>query len=572
MIDETAITQGQHVIAGCPWHGIVRGARLWTSPTQYKDGLFDAANVRGAIRCAVPGISAVSRTPEQLSADAAAGMSWRSDAVMLLKDRYSEAYLYGAVRIDGHSLYATAPGNVFVVSLPPSQAVSADRSSLVYPATVARFGRASYAPEADISSVSVSLSGYETLSPNCQAIIDMRPDGSQSILGGISFDQDLQAYVPPWPLLGFGLLKIGGTGDAGSPITAELQMLSGNDEVASYDRAQSEAEEPTSWGTETSVEWLDDPDSNGLDSTCQMSYTRVVRGFLPPADYTQTRSASLSGYIVGWWFDSSGIPQAVTLDVSYTRTIGTIAAAEGIGSPPETSKQRYKYTDIGPASCIPNGGSVIIIGNAVTPCSYIWSGESVRSTAEELEVVLRVGGAEVDRSLTRYEHQCTYTVQGASPFKAIPSGAVYSSSERLLLGGEVIDSRVFPAETNQYFGIGASKSVLDPTDLFTITAQKSFLLGLLSSSHSLGAGRPVVSRKLHWFSNHLVCLRETVLEHVAGNTTLNRYGFTAHPGGVTAEKINSLAMLGKKPARIYGSRSPLTGEILLGETGPVTHI
>lgn len=571
MIDETAITQGRHVIAGCPWHGIVRGSRLWISPTRYRDGLFSADSVRGAIRCAVPGIPAVSRTPAQLAADAAAGISWRSDAVLSLKGNFSEAYLYGAFRVDGHSLYATAPGNVIVISLPSDQTVSTDRSKLFYPATVTRFGRASYAPEVERSEVDVTLSGYETFAPNCQSILDMRPDGSRSIVGAVSFDSDLQEYVPPWPLLGFGLLKIGGTGAAGSPITAELQKLSGSNESASSDRAQDDPEAPMVWDKETATEWLDDPDSSGLDSLCQMSYTRVVRCFLTPIDETQTRSASLTGFIAGWWFDPSGNPQAVTLDLSYTRTIDTIATAEGTGNPAQIFKQRNKYISAGPV-CIPNGGYELINETGPNPYSYDWAGESVRTTTEEFEVVLRVGGEEIDRSLTRYEHQCSFTIDNTSRYLSAPPGAVYTSSERLLLNGVEVDSRALPTYPDITFGIGESKSLLDPTDLFSISDQTSFLLGRLSSNHSLDAGRPVVSRKVHWFSNHLVCLRERVLERTGGPATLNRYGFTAHPGGVTTEKIDSLVMLGANPRRIYGARNPLTGEILLGETDQVTHI
>lgn len=572
-MDEMSITQGQHVIAGNPWHGLVRGNRLWVSPTKYRDGLFSASQARGSVRCAVPGVPPVSRTPTELAADAEAGISWRADAVMMLKYSGAEAYLYGHARLNGHALYATAPGNVFVVSLPWSINENASRTQLTNPATVTRFGRVSFAPETEQASVTVTLSGYETVSPNgIDSTLDMLPDGSRAIIGAIGYDADREMSIAPSPLFGFGLLKIGGAGTVGSPITAELQLLSGNDQFDTQASTPDDPQDDIEWREESTVEWLDDPATNGLDDLCPMSDTTVIRGYMDPINQVQTRNANVMGYILGWWFDDAGDPQAVTLDITYTRTITTTATAEGVGNPAQIRRQHYKYISAGPV-CAPNGGSYSINGSGQDAFSYDWDGESSRATVEELEVVLRVAGAEVDRSLTRYEHQSTYTVTGSSQSLRTPPGAVYSRSERLLLNGTEIDSRTLPDQTDLQFGIGVVRSVLDPNDLFTIGgAPRDWLIGLARTRQSIDAGRPIVSRQPTWLSNHLVCLQETVVEYDGGPATINRYGFTAHPSGATSEKITSLVMQGAKPKPLYGARNPLTGEVLLGQTEKVTFI
>src|SRR3990167_4501623 len=181
MSDEHSLSFGKSEIYGCPWHGLVRLNRLTLPNGQRIDGRFSANSARGTVRLAVPGVPAISRSPEQLAADTAAGYQWRNDAaVLLVSSSSSILQLYGAGRtIVAHGIYAAGPGNCWSVRLPSSMAVNAGRTQLVQPATVSALGRLKLGgvPDEDVRSVPVSLTGYEDFNPYSSLLmLDARPD------------------------------------------------------------------------------------------------------------------------------------------------------------------------------------------------------------------------------------------------------------------------------------------------------------------------------------------------------------------------------------------------------------
>lgn len=591
MIDEQALSFGQSVIYGCPWHGLVRINRLTLPNGQHIDGTFSAATARGSVRLAVPGVPAVSRTPEQLSADAAAGYQWRNDAtIMLLSSDSPLLRLYGAGRnIVAQGIYAAAPGNCWSVLLPSSMAMNADRTQLVQPATVSAMGRLKLGgvPDEDVRSVTVTLGGYEAFNPYSGLVmLDARPDGSAVILGGITYSAEQELTVVPFPAAGFTLMSVSGTGVAESPLAVSLELLSAPLAHDVESRSGGAPLPPSTYFFDRRIgpssDYTDEENPDDENDVLCSDKRRDLQGasVTRTGPINDTREMELNGFVVGYWFNpGSGQPQAVTTDMRYKRRVEIAFDFDVQAVVPAFFFTRYKWNPTTEA-CEVEGD----LDTLLTPAgmSYRWLGSSSIVTTEEIELALIVG-EEVSRAKLRYEYEwrADYDVlastapgQGVRVFPTLPSGTL-NQVERLFLNDALVDELIHPVSIAAP-GIGPVKMIFDRNNTFAGAEPEQWLPSVAQSFHSIGDDRPAVAVRLHWLSNHLVGLREIVRGTngavVSGPATRNNYGPTAYPGGVNPAEFNSLAMSGARILPLYGARSPLTGAMTLGQLDKVAYI
>lgn len=591
MMDEHAISFGKSEIYGCPWHGLVRTNRLTLPNGQHIDGTFSAASARGSVRLAVPGVPAVSRTPEQLAADTAAGYQWRNDASILLVSSSSPVmWLYGAGRtIAAQGIYAAGPGNCWSVLLPNSMGLNAGRTQLVQPATVSAIGRLKLGgvPDEDVRSVTVTLGGYEEFNPYSGLLmLDARPDGSAAILGGLTYSDEQELRVIPFPAAGFALMSVSGTGADESPLAVNLELISpplardGESKTGGAPLPASTYFFDRRIGPSSDYTDEEDPeDENDVlcpDKRKDLQGASVTRS----GPVNDTREMELNGFVVGYWFNpSTGQPQAVTTDMRYKRNVEIAFDFDVQAVVPAFFFTRYKWNTTLEA-CEAEGA----IDSLQNPAdmSYRWLGNSSIVTTEEIELALIVG-EEVSRAKLRYEHewQAEYNVlaptapgQGVRLFPVLPSGTL-NQVERLFLNDELVDELIHPVSIAAP-GIGPVKMIFDRDNTFAGAVPEQWLPSVAQSFHTIGDSRPAVAVRLYWLSNHLVGLREIVRgtngELVNGPVTRNNYGPAAHPGGVNPAEFNSLAMTGSSIRPLYGARSPLTGAMTLGQLDKVVYI
>lgn len=592
-MDEFSINFGWHRIVGCPFHGLVRGSRLTLPNGQHKDGQWLADNVRASFRVAVPGVLAVVRDADEVAADAAAGYQWRSDAVINLRGDDQSLFLYGRLGFNGSALYAPAIGNCWAVKMPYSVASDAGKTQLVQPATLERFGHVSTASiEPDERTLVVTLSGYDPADaqdrPQASAVTwDSLPNGSQVILGRAEFDATKALYSPA---AGFDLLRLSGAGTAESPFAAVLEKLSG---VLSGTSTWTDNFQTWSgvidWVPAMSQEWIAPlDDQSGQDcqwfkvtttgSTLTLDPNGIPSAVSPFLSVTTgVRAATLLDNVIGWWF-VDGVPVPVTLDIEYELKEEHDLAGSAAGASPRIRIARYVKSG---GQCVPSpypGDVEAYNSNG----SFVFSGTMARSTTERLTRRLKVGGVLIDTAEIVYEKQTTETLGG--------SGLLYESGDapdggtldiltvqRLRVNGEVIDSHTATSSgANVGFGLADTYAItraLDTSNRFESVNPVAYWLPLLSGG-SLPADVASVkwSCRVHWWSNHLVCLlsRKSPYSGLTGLSLL--YGHTAYPGGVTGPISAPAPSPAENAQYLFGAHDPLTGAVLLGQSEKVTYV
>ena len=581
-MDEFTLLFGRHRVLGCPWHGRVEAGVL-TLPNATTIGGF-GVGARGALRLQVPGTPAVVRTPEEAAADTIAGRQWRTDAAISLTESGTDLYLYGARLVTAQIIYAVGPGNCWGVKMPPSVIANSTRTALVDPSTFNLISRLEYLPEEEAQSIQVALQGYADdpiANPVwAQLTWDSLPDGSRAVLGRGSLNSRF-GYSMPAALTGFAELRCSGLGTPESPFAAVLELLSGVNGVAEQSAEDNMTTWTGVWGWQFTVdqEYFEVPEQPC--PSIRETYTES-NFFLDPAGIpsvntpatsitTGNRKASVKGYVLGYWYAPSGERQAVTLDITYDLTSDFLAEGVGTGSPPRVIEIEQA---LGAGSVCAPTTTVELIEDG----SYEWQWEATHTTSEDLLIVLRVGGTEIDRQAMRYEYSQVqeYKKRGPVGVNNGPgaSDGTVTTESRLLLNGEVFDS--VSAESPSGSGLSALISPtrrIDPTSRFDSGPPNDWLTGLSTTDIRLDDGYTHIWRcYVHWWSNHLVCLREETKS--LPNLRLNdRYGFTAYPGGVTATRITSNAPSAFAHAPpLYGSRNPLTGFVELGKTQPFSFV
>jgi hypothetical protein len=589
VMDEHAQGFGQHRIMGCPYHGLVRGNRLTLPTGTHIDDTWFASTVRGSYRLAVPGVPAISRTPDEVAYDTAAGYQWRTDAVVNMQGDGPSLYVYGRGGVNAQAIYAVAPGQLWSVRLPFDMSANAGKTALLEPALVTRYGRLSFAPADDDVPVTVTLAGFDIGNPlsfpvGTPRLWDSLPDGSQVIIGETRFGGSNGLYQPD-DGNGFNLLKVNGAGTTESPITVELEELSPflagtpvyTDDLDTFSGRWTidftTVDEFRPVGGEA-CEWLfrtiDNPQAILLPPGIESPETPVI------SIVTGTRSASMEGYVLSWWFNPAGEPVPVTLDMSYSITADYSFDISGDGVPaPEVS---YPYILDGGACVLAPGA-----GGDDIPGAFAWSAAVEQTCTELVEVVLRVGTTEIDRWKVRAEFLYTLTYSDTVPaellsssLRPIPpmSGATTTHQREIYLNDVLLDSDTESGDSAVGIGDAAPVRILDPTNQAANSDVKTWLPSLAASWFQLDINPTEACSVLpHWWSNHLVCLKRRQ-RPVPGTGGISEvYGVTAHPEGVTTEEfvVPAPSSVTNAPPR-FGARNPFTGDVLLGQIQPVTYI
>jgi len=590
-MDEFSINFGRHRIVGCPFHGLVRGSRLTLPNGQHKDGQWIADNVRASYRVAVPGVPPVVRDADEVAADTAAGYQWRSDAVVNLRGDDRDMHLYGCLAFSASALYAPSMGNCWAVRLSSSMAANAGKTQLVDPATLERFGHVSINPEPEERSLPVALSGYgPTDAPQASSVVwDSLPDGSQVIFGGSEYDATKELYSPAG---GFDLLRLSGQGTAESPFAAVLEKLSGALSGASTwtDNFQTWTG-VIDWVPSITEEWITPlDDQSGQDCQWFKATTTGSTLTLDPdgtpsaaTPYitvaTGVRTATLLDHVIGWWFHN-GAPVAVTLDIEYelNETHDLTGAASGVD--PKVRVMRYAKVS---GACIPYPyiGDVEAYNSEGT---FLFSGTMARSTTERLTRRLKVGGVLIDTAEVVYERHITETLGGSGVLYDSVNGdspdggtLAFLTTQRLLVDSEVIDSHT-ASSTGPNVGYGLTGTyvinrAIDTSNRFAGVNPVAYWLPLLNGG-SLPADVASVkwSCRVHWWSNHLVCLlrRQSPYSGTKGLSLL--YGPTAYPGGVAVSISVPAPSPSENAQYLFGAHDSLTGTVLLGQSEKVTYV
>lgn len=280
MMNVAGIPTDEVVIFGWPWHGQVRSA---TNPSQGEVVLPNGATREHPVperpwntyRVRVPGTPMVTRTPEQLAADAAAGRSWWSQAILC----GSSFQLYG--RDLGGWVYSAPDGSRWIIDLAGG---AARRLGEIGGPAMLRTLTVTW--PSDNGQVTPSLDDGSGEPPVFQwpAPLDITPDGRQAIL--MLYTNDT-AYAPGERPMPVGFLRVEVTGGVGTPFAAEVTVL--------HDRA-----ETLGVGT--------------YESDLVPGYNDV--GQLVSAEGTESRG--FTGRIWAAWFGQDGTPIACTLDRTAT--------------------------------------------------------------------------------------------------------------------------------------------------------------------------------------------------------------------------------------------------------------
>lgn len=589
-MDELSINFGRHRIMGCPFHGLVRGARLTLPNGQRKDNQWFATQVRASFRVAVPGVSAVIRDADEVAADAAAGYQWRPDAVINLWNVDQRLSLYGRLSFNGVALYARYVGNCWAIKLPFSLDANAGKTQLLQPAVFERFGHLTTSMEVDERSVVVALAGYDPANdqdaPHPTPVTwDSLPDGHQVIMGGAAWDSMHELHQPA-PR--FDLLRVAGAGTPESPFAATIEKLSDSESGVS-----AWADNFETWSgvidwkaaiTQEYIAPLDDRSgacpwfkSTTTGSTLTLDPDGISSNETPYLSVTTgTRNASLTDHVIGWWF-VDGVAQPVTLDIEYTLAEAHELSGGATAITPKVEVTRYSLINGGCAPS-PYPGDEIYNEDGL----FQFSGVITRSTTERLVRRLKVGGTLIDTADILYERTSTKTLSGTGT--VFESGSIdggtttFVITHRLTADGEQIDvnTQTF-INPNIDFGVDDFYSIIravDKGNLFASADPVTYWLPLLSgASFPADIAQVKWQCRAHWWSNHLVCLLRR-LSPYAGSTGNNyTYGPTAYPGGVSGGQISVPAPSpSSNPVPRYGARNPLTGEVLLGQTEKVTFI
>lgn len=177
---------------GCPFHGLVRNGQLqlpngqaktWPQPVRMRQNQWDEPGYTYPVR--MPNVAPVERSPDELSADQARGIEWRSDAVL------AGAYF----QLHGRNLqgwvYCAPSGAKWLVS-PLNIANQVNTSAtLTLELLISRFGV--LGGVSDERTQFVSLADLGQAEPNAAdpspagtttwlQVVDVKPDGSRALI------------------------------------------------------------------------------------------------------------------------------------------------------------------------------------------------------------------------------------------------------------------------------------------------------------------------------------------------------------------------------------------------------
>lgn len=565
---------------GCPFHGLVRGNQLTLPNGRTITNRFFVDDAIGSVLVRVPGVPEVTRTPEEAASDTALGYQWRNAAALVLGGQSGRLLMaWGWKGMWGSLLYTRGVGRTWLATL--GDTGSDDGQTLNAPLSLNPFGRFGEDDE-PAHDVPVTLEGYTVDRPfSSMRVWDITEDGSRAVLAWGA------GRRPQGP---FAELLIEGDGRA-QPFRASLRRLSGYEQVAQTETVDNMTvfSGVWSWRFPRRDDWVPSNDPcNWLHQTVEGGDMFLDANGIPSLNTPGvtirqgSRSAKVQGYALGYWYENGAL-QPVTLDLEYRQVADFDMNGTATALTPHVFEQQFTGDGV---VCAPNGGAYTIQHG-----SFKFQGRVASSVTETLVYVLRVGGIERDRRTLRftYDNELTMDATGAVGFlvggiygRPGPQVAKLRQRWALSVDGETIDQAEdvvggLGMELGGYYGPSGNNLSIDeqgrfgegnPEKWLVSAANRIFTLPLLAPSRTYNwYCRP------HWWSNHLVCLRE-VFGVINTTRERHRYNFTAYPGGVDQVRrdLPYPNPTEGRPRPLYGAHDPFTGQYVLGELEPVVYI
>lgn len=525
-------------VFGVPWHGVIRrtedAAELelpnadtlpWVPPVATEDGWGWGHTYLQRM----PWAPGAARSIEEAAADTAEGRQWLDYALL----SGTGQHLCGSA-LTGW-IYAAPNGTAWHINA--SHMINNYSGGRSYSGawTVRRMGRIG-GPANQLSAV-VSLPSTGQASPTFTPpplsltirarLMDILPDGSKAIVQVVlPYNRDYSSRYPvKWHPLGYWLISVTGTPGVDLAITAEvlrtraetIGTLSDSGALTPQAltyvaRGTTESSIAVPGGTLNTLEW---------GASADVEYLR----------WSGSRTESLTGKVLAMWF-SDGTPAPVTLSITHAQTVDSgVIEVEYDG-----------YSQIfTPTSGSPGPAEGELVRTETRAQSY----------ARTLTLAMQFGAATLSAS-------------------ASASGALTTTNERRLDAGGLNLDETYVAGTDSLVWPGGSESSgavfsLPSSDISYFDASSAGLITALDRLTAAGifaagaAGAAFLS--VHPYSNNAIALKCGLNIDPAASWL---YLGALTPGGtVTAGGTYG-------PEQIYGSWHPVTGQLLQGQTDPVT--
>jgi hypothetical protein len=377
---------------GCPWHGLIKSGQIalpngqnksFPQPARMRQNQWDENGFTCPVR--VPGVAAVSRTPEELTDDQARGWEWRNDAVL------AGAYLQLHGTPLGGWIYCAPSGDRWLVSPVNIANPVNTESALTLELRISRFGVVGGTPDERTRFASLANLGQAEPdpanpspagSPAWLSISDVKPDGSAALLmiykPVYAFDSNGSHPLNKIPL---GWLELT-MSEVDGEVTGALSVV----------RTRAQAYGAATWDNGTpGYQWnrvRPTPDVTSVTGDGYTDYTTTPRPLAETGSgtgvtawvYDKQQSRQLTGRIVAMWYAETGY-DVVTLDMQQTYQ-------ETAAPPTETtsgSKVERHYT---------NGTIEVLSDTMVQRLS--WNG----TASMQSSLALRLNGTEIDSTST----------------------------------------------------------------------------------------------------------------------------------------------------------------------------
>lgn len=514
---------------GCPYHGTISGGLLTlpngstmdcAEPVSWPG---DNAGYGNTLLQRMPWAPGAERTPEQAASDLQKGRQWLDYA--LLSGLYQN--LHGSVI--GGWIYAAPDNRPWLIDAQQIRSYSG-QSSWIKALKMTRFGRAG--GSGGVRSFTLELANTGQSTPSLTGAVyaelaDITPDGSKAIVAiYLKPSQPAGGFVARHPI-GFWLIELSGT--PGVDFAASVSVLKTREQTigvasdtgaipatpATYEIRGTVNESPSP-GTST-IAWAD----SGSTSYNQFYGEREWR---------------IDGKVAAMWFDSSGVPQPVTVTIERTweANIGPITS-----------------THTGLLTITSQGGSNSYSGELV---QNIKRNGMSRSTTRTVTATFM--GQSISASVTKAEsgsYDYRWTLAGPTPEQVVTddSTAVITSSVGIEQADSSLGRNPSPGDTS----LGTS-----PQEVATALGDDPWF------SVGSGSAAVAVTVGLWQYSNNLISVITQTGAYDAQNS---KYDWTWHNGSsLTPLGVVSGSDTAPAAAR-YGSWNPGTGEVVRAQSNPI---
>lgn len=532
---------------GNPWRGLIQGGEIQLPGGSVKSAPQPSGvharhyDEQGATFLQRGPQAGVTRTEAELAADAAAGRTWRADAIL----SGQRMDLYGQTL--GGWIYCAPDGGRWLVPAEALEIALETDQPLSVSLTLRRFGDFGRPAVEHIVTLELADLGQAEPDPAYPAgtsgyltVCDITPDGASALL------MLYQPVVPfssssGWhPLhkrpLGWLELTLSG---GGTEIVASVAVV--------RTRAQTFGSGVWSGVSSTAVTKFEQADSLSrvdMGTYYEDTYTPMPLATTGSTGWTWYENAgsyeySFAGRILALWYTAAGEVEEVTLDASTTGTVTNPAPAEVVSG---TQVQHVFKSD---------GHTVLVSDDRQHTLSR------TATVEEAFTVALKRGGALVDQSTGTASTSLSQTRR-----LIWLSGQPFSSSrgDSVTIDGEATSNSVSGESAGPTLALGTVSpswfAALQPGNSPAQAALRATDMLLLFPGGSLTVD-PLR------YSNKLLALRR--YRAAAGIETYT-HGPAAFPGGVHSGAVTVAALA------VFGSYNPATGEVVRDQTQSVCWI